>query len=271
MWLMTTFGYFSIVQKKGTKQLTVRARVGSDLDRLRDRYLPTLTPTFEKPGSDYRYRATVSHSDLGAAMAGIVSDIHYDNFKSEVDHVQGHARESVYEKVWRALDAGLPPLDELDLKTKKAAVPKVPDGRPTAPHADKYGGIVFDDAGSVLLREPKDHFDGYVWTFAKGDSAGKETPEETALREVREETGVEASIERLVPGAFTGGTGTVVYFLMRKVGQHALDEEGRGETQTVKWVSVEDAVRLLEATTKAVGRKRDLAALAAACKARQPS
>ena len=132
MWLMTTFGFFSVVQKKGTRQLTVRARVGSDLDRLRDRYLPTLTSTFEKPGSDYRYRATVPHADLGAAMSRIVSDIRYDNFKSEVEDVQGHARESVYAKAWRVLDSGLPPLDELDLAAKKATAPEsLPDGGPS--------------------------------------------------------------------------------------------------------------------------------------------
>ena len=115
MWLTTTFGFFSIVQKRGTQHLTVRARVRSDLGRLRDRYLPTLTEIVEKPGSDSRYRATVSHADLAAAMARIVGDIRYDNFKSEVESVQGHARESVYARVWGVLDAGLPPLDERDL------------------------------------------------------------------------------------------------------------------------------------------------------------
>ena len=48
-------------------------------------------------------------------MARIVGDIRYDNFKSEVESVQGHARESVYARVWGVLDAGLPPLDERDL------------------------------------------------------------------------------------------------------------------------------------------------------------
>ena len=78
------------------------------------------------------------------------------------------------------------------------------------------------------------------------------------------------SVEGLVPGVFTGGTGTVVYFVMRKVVQHALGEEGRRETHAVRWVSPSEAVSLIEATTNAVGRKRDLAALAAACKARRP-
>lgn len=269
MWLVTTFGFFSIVQKKGTGHLTVRARVRSDLDRLRERYLPTLTPTYQKPGSDYLYRATVSHADFGAAMAKIVSEIQYDNFKSEVDRVQGHPRELVYTDVWSALNGGLPPLDDLDRAAKAATAPKAPGRRGTIPRADKYGGIVFDDDGNVLLREPRHHFDGYVWTFAKGSRAGAEAPEETALREVREETGVEATIEGLVPGVFAGGTGTVVYFVMRMVGQHALDREARRETQGVEWVSVDEAVRRLKSSTNVVGQRRDLDALAVACKVRK--
>ena len=35
MWLFTTVGFFSVVQKPGTDKLTVRARVAPDLDRLR--------------------------------------------------------------------------------------------------------------------------------------------------------------------------------------------------------------------------------------------
>lgn len=112
MWLMTTFGFFSVVQKHGTKNLTVRARVQADLDRLRESYLPELTPTRTTPDNDYRYRATVSHADLGAALARIVADITYDNFKSEVERTQGRSREVVYHDVWGVLHDGLPPLDK---------------------------------------------------------------------------------------------------------------------------------------------------------------
>ena len=256
MWLLTTFGFFSVVQKAGTKTLTVRARVRVDLDRLRDRYLPDLSPTKVTPGNDYRYRASVTHEALAAAMGKIVADITYDNFKSEVERKQGHARETIYAKVWSVLNAGLPPLD----------VPLVLVV-PATPKAAKYGGVVFDDDGRILVREPKNHFDGYVWTFAKGNKDEGVTAQETALREVREETGVEAEIVGPVPGVFGGGTGTVAYFLMRKTAQHELDAEGRAETQRVRWVSEREAEGLIAMTTKAVGRKRDLAVLAAACRA----
>ena len=56
MWLFTTFGFFSVVQKEpGDDFLTVRARDPKDLDRLRER-VPELGPT-ELKGGDYCCRA----------------------------------------------------------------------------------------------------------------------------------------------------------------------------------------------------------------------
>jgi hypothetical protein len=43
MWLITSIGFFSVVQKPGDKQnstLTVRSRVRSDLAALKQHYLP---------------------------------------------------------------------------------------------------------------------------------------------------------------------------------------------------------------------------------------
>ena len=89
-----------------------------------------------------------------------------------------------------------------------------------------YGGVVIDEAGRVLLREPKNHFDYYVYTFPKGRPDEGESPEQAALREVREETGVEAV--------------------------------------SVCWVDGGEAEAQLAETTDAKGRARDLAVLAAA-------
>jgi len=248
---MTTFGFFSIVQKSGTKNLTVRSRIGSDLDRLRDRYLPGLSPTKTTPNNDYRYRVTVSHDELAGSMNKIVADITYDNFKSEVEHAQGLAREKVYAKVWSVLDSGLPPLDT------------EPSTDAIAP-AKKYGGVVFDDKCRVLVREPKNHFDDYFWTFAKGAPDAGETPQQTALREVREETGVEAEIVGVVPGAFKGGTGSTAYFLMTRIAEHPLSTQGNRETAQIRWVTQAEANKLIAQTTNEIGRKRDLEVLAAA-------
>ena len=63
MWLFTTFGFFSIVQKQSSDGfLTVRARAADDLDRLRNR-VPQLSPTIVGGGTDYPYRAKIPHAD----------------------------------------------------------------------------------------------------------------------------------------------------------------------------------------------------------------
>ena len=103
MWLFTTVGFFSVVQKPRDAFLTVRARVASDLNHLRIAYLPTLSPTIVTKKGDYPYRATVSHKDFAAGLARMARDIHYDNFKNEVEKEMGAQRERTYEEVWSLL------------------------------------------------------------------------------------------------------------------------------------------------------------------------
>ena len=87
------------------------------------------------------------------------------------------------------------------------------------PSADAYGGVLINERGAVQLREPANHFGGYVWTFAKGRPDPGETPEQTALREVLEETGQAARIIALIPEVFAGTTTSTVFFLM-ELSQH---------------------------------------------------
>lgn len=134
-----------------------------------------------------------------------------------------------------------------------------PQRRPHAKAA--YGGVIIDDDSRVLLREPRGHFGGYVWTFAKGGADVGESPEIAALREVREETGVEAEIVAEVPGWFVGTTSDTKFFLMRSVRDHGDFQE---ETAAVRWASFEEAAELIGKTYSATGRARDLAILLAA-------
>ena len=103
MWLFTTIGFFSVVQKTGNSFLTVRARVASDLDRLRDNYMPKLSETIKGRGTDYPSRATISHEDFGRGMVKIVKEIRYSNFKSEIEAKMGGKREAIYHEVWSIL------------------------------------------------------------------------------------------------------------------------------------------------------------------------
>jgi len=261
MWLMTNIGFFSAVQKPNTNFLTIRARVKNDLDNLRSIYLPDLSKTVGHAGTDYPWRATVPHDKFAAALTNIVMDISYPNFKNEVAAKQGKARAGKYSKVWSVLYE----LPEQDASATVSSKSVWPD----ASQADKnvaYGGVIFSKSGKVLLREVKNHWDGYVWTFAKGRPEPGETPSETALRETLEETGTRPQIISQIPGEFQGGTTVNRYFLM-------LAEEGSGgvaasdqETESVIWVSTDEAKKLIGMTTNQIGKVRDWAVLEAAVK-----
>lgn len=126
--------------------------------------------------------------------------------------------------------------------------------------------MLIDTDGRILLRKPKREFDGYVWTFAKGRPSHDELPEEAALREVREECGVNAEIVGKIPGEFVGGTSHTIYFLMRPIETgYPIDDE----TEEVRWVDVDQARKLISLTRNKIGRERDLAVLEAALAAKE--
>jgi 8-oxo-dGTP pyrophosphatase MutT (NUDIX family) len=244
MWLLTTFGFFSAVQKPGTDFLTIRARVASDLDNLRGRYLPELSPTVADAGTDYPFRAMASHQAFAAAAGRMAGDIDYANFKSEVARQMGSARADAYHQVWDVLHKLQPP-----------AAGKPKSGRRKA---SAFGGIVFNEAGEILLFEPRGHYGGMVWTFPKGRPNGAEAPEATAIREVAEETGIRARILGQVPGEFEGDETITRYFLMRATGTGKARKE---ETQSICWVTPERARVRIKETINARARARDLQVL----------
>lgn len=121
-----------------------------------------------------------------------------------------------------------------------------------------YGGVVIDPAGRVLLREPTDHYKGHAWTFAKGKPEGNESPEQTALREVLEETGIRAKIIAKIPGVFEGSITSNEYFLMTP-----LEDTGQFDIETLRtaWVAKPQAQQLIRLTLKPRRRRRDLRVL----------
>ncbi len=253
MWIFTTFGFFSAVQKKPEDTfLTVRARVSEDLDRLRQTYMPGLSETIENAGTDYPFRATIGHDDFALGLARIARDIHYGNFKNAVALEQGSARAYLYERVWDDLRglASHPPRPRTTLRSQRRG------DRPAS-----FGGVVFDAEGRVLLREPRGHFGGYVWTFPKGAPDPGESAEQTALREVREETGVEAEIRAAIPGNFPGSMTDNQYFLMAFKSVAGPPDR---ETASIYWAKPEEAAQRISQTIIEAGRARDLAVLKAA-------
>jgi 8-oxo-dGTP pyrophosphatase MutT (NUDIX family) len=246
MWLITNFGFFSIVQKSDDSRagtLTIRTRVTSDLEWLQEQYLPSLGPVKEDAGTDYKYRAKAPRLDLASALSQIVLDLDYNNFKNSVKEKQGPDRANLYHEIWNVL---------YGLETKK--IPKL--------KKMSYGGVVLNREKQILLRRPKGDFDGYVWTFAKGKAEPGATAEETALREVREETGYTTSIVAKIPGQFEGGTGATEYFLMEPVGEPGPFDSR--ETEAIAWVSLDEAREHIAQTRNPIGRRRDQAVLEAA-------
>lgn len=106
MWLITPIGFYSIVCKPGDAEvetLTIRARVKSDLEALRQEYLPSLEAISEDAGTDYRFRAKAKRGDVEKALAQMVRQLDYGNFKNEVANKQGSHRAQIYHEVWDAL------------------------------------------------------------------------------------------------------------------------------------------------------------------------
>jgi hypothetical protein len=103
MWLMTNFGFFSIVKKEGESHLTVRARTKQDLLSLKERYLPAIGAIEVSEYADYRYRVRVPQEAFAEALRDIALDIDYPNFKNSVSEKQGKVRARVYEDVWHRL------------------------------------------------------------------------------------------------------------------------------------------------------------------------
>lgn len=260
MWLITPIGFFSIVQKatdKGKDTLTVRARVRSDLEALRDTYIPSLGEIKESPTNDYRFRAIAPRSDVAAAAASMISGLDYSNFKSEIAKRQGCKREALYHDVWQALY-------QLQTGKYEAAKPVVPpvaqanksEGQWTIPRANAYGGVLVNPDRKVLVREPKGHFGGYVWTWPKGTPDKGETPEQTALREVREETGYQGRIVGVLPLAYKGtGASTSAFYLMAPEGEPRKFK--KDETVQVRWVSFAEAAELFKLNHSWEARSRD--------------
>lgn len=125
------------------------------------------------------------------------------------------------------------------------------------PPKEAAGGVVVDQAGRILLREPTNHFGGYVWTFPKGTVDPKEELMDAAIREVQEETGVTAKVWKRL-GKYIGTTSYTTVYLMKPI---RITKEHDTETQKVGWFTPKEAVDLIAETTLASGRKRDLTIL----------
>jgi len=120
------------------------------------------------------------------------------------------------------------------------------------------GGLVIRAVGGqpeIVVGRRKRERDGFVWSLPKGTPEEGETREETALREVREESGLEVRILSYfdaISYSFVR-TGeriekTVHYYIMEAIGGSF--EQYDKEFDELRWVRMDEAVRLLDFQTE---------------------
>jgi ADP-ribose pyrophosphatase YjhB (NUDIX family) len=106
----------------------------------------------------------------------------------------------------------------MDDRTRKAT-PSIAEARAARPvparrtvHAFSAGGLVLrgqpNSREILLVGRDQHHRSGRLWALPKGTPVPGESPQQTALREVREETGVEVAI--------TGYAGVITYTFMEQ-------------------------------------------------------
>mgnify|MGYP003429779963 CR=1 FL=1 len=119
MWIMTNNGYLSIVSKDcRPDELLVRARRPGDIEKV----FPDAKVT-RTTNSDYLYRAVLSRDLVKRALAAMIDQIDYPNFKDSVGDSSLHA---AYVSVWCAM-AGLqhpPPVIERPTHARSALASK---------------------------------------------------------------------------------------------------------------------------------------------------
>jgi len=124
--------------------------------------------------------------------------------------------------------------------------------------ATSAGGVVLrqaEDGRDLVLGRRRRERDGMTWSLPKGTPDVGETLEETALREVTEETGLEVRIlapvgpvEYVFVQRGVRIHKTVHYFLMEATGGSLSDHDH--EFDEVRWVGIAEAEALMSFPTE---------------------
>lgn len=111
-------------------------------------------------------------------------------------------------------------------------------------HEKSCGSIIIDDGKVLLVFQNNDTIG-----FPKGHVEGNETEEETAIRETKEETNLDVSIDknlRFVTNYIVNNDvyKTVVYFVSKKLSSDVIKQDE--EIKDIKWVPIDEVLDLLQ-------------------------
>lgn len=115
---------------------------------------------------------------------------------------------------------------------------------------EKSCGCIIVDNDKVLLIGARDDEGNMFWSFPKGHQEGGETDTETAIRETREEIGLDVEVvepEPIITGHYVHG-GTVwkeiLLFIAKLIGgDFTLQED---EVELIEWVPFSEASKRLK-------------------------
>jgi ADP-ribose pyrophosphatase YjhB (NUDIX family) len=167
----------------------------------------------------------------------------------------GAGSEGTKKKRKRKRSGNRGPQPQTQNSAQKSAQSTRPDSkRPYAKRVDEVsaGGLVIDTTGTMgLLIGRYDHKDAsgkrVLWSLPKGHIEEGETPEQAAIREVAEETGITSSITKslgVIDFWFMAGGKrihkTVHHFMFLEVGGTLLAQES--EVDEVSWFPLSEIV-----------------------------
>ena len=170
----------------------------------------------------------------------------------------GAGSEGTKKKRKRKRSGNRGPQPQTQNTAQKSAQPKRAEvKRPYAKRVDEVsaGGLVIDTTGTMgLLIGRYDHKDAsgkrVLWSLPKGHIEEGETPEQAAIREVAEETGITSSITKslgVIDFWFMAGGKrihkTVHHFMFTEVGGTLLAQES--EVDEVSWFPLAEIVARL--------------------------
>lgn len=257
MLLFTSFGFFSLSLLPCTSsgRLSVGSHARGDLDRLRLAYLPELGPSAEGEAGPYKWSATVDTVALNRALPLILEAMESGPFEDAVGGMLGASRASAVAAIasaWAATN---------DLPDEPEAEDRELPWSTTFVAGMRYGAVVIDTHGMLLMRHVPDSFDGYAWTFAKGKPTTGLSARRATRQIVREQLGVEATILTTIEGELKGSGSISRYFLM-VVNPETVDLAFTSKaTDRLTWANETDARALIAQTSNESGRERDLAVL----------